>query len=162
MRLRTIVGAAALGGALSYFLDPDQGNRRRSVARDRVLAAFRRGGREAAGMAQGAAAQAQGAAQRAAAAARPEQPPPNDETLAHKVETNIFRDADVPKGKINVNAVDGVVTLRGEVDDPALIERLEAETRNIAGVRAVENLLHTPGTPAPHSEASPAGASSGE
>jgi len=70
-------------------------------------------------------------------------------TLAHKVETIIFRDADVPKGQINVNAVDGVVYLRGEVEQPDMIRELEEAARAVQGVREVENLLHTPGAPAP-------------
>jgi osmotically-inducible protein OsmY len=76
-------------------------------------------------------------------------PQPDDVTLTRKVETEIFRDADVPKGQINVNAENGVVVLRGEVDQQDLIKELEERTRKVQGVRAVENLLHTPGTPAP-------------
>jgi len=74
---------------------------------------------------------------------------PDDVTLARKVETEIFRDAEVPKGQINVNAENGVVVLRGEVDEPELIRDLEQKTRNVQGVQEVENLLHTPGTPVP-------------
>jgi hypothetical protein len=37
------------------------------------------------------------------------------------------------------------------MDRPEDIERVGAATRQIAGVRAVENLLHLPGTPAPAS-----------
>jgi hypothetical protein len=43
------------------------------------------------------------------------------------------------------------VVLRGVVDRQEDIERVEAGTRSIAGVRDLENLLHTPGTPAPAS-----------
>ena len=74
---------------------------------------------------------------------------PDDATLAHKVETELFRDADVPKGDINVNAENGVVYLRGEVADESLVEALGKSARKIHGVREVENLLHTPGTSAP-------------
>jgi osmotically-inducible protein OsmY len=74
---------------------------------------------------------------------------PDDVTLARKVETEIFRSAEVPKGQINVNAENGVVVLRGEVEEPELIGDLEKKTRNVQGVQEVENLLHTPGTPAP-------------
>jgi osmotically-inducible protein OsmY len=70
-------------------------------------------------------------------------------TLARKVETEIFRDAEVPKGQINVNAENGKVVLRGEVEKPALIKDLEERTRKVQGVREVENLLHTPGSAAP-------------
>ena len=65
----------------------------------------------------------------------------DDVTLARKVETEIFRDAEVPKGKINVNAENGKVVLRGEVDEPSLIEDLEQRTKKVQGVREVENLL---------------------
>jgi len=74
---------------------------------------------------------------------------PDDAMLAHKVETELFRDADVPKGDINVNAENGVVYLRGQVADEGLAETLGKSARKIQGVREVENLLHTPGTPAP-------------
>ena len=49
----------------------------------------------------------------------------------------------MPKGKINVNAENGKVVLRGEVDSPELIDDLVAKARNVQGVQDVENLLHT-------------------
>ena len=73
----------------------------------------------------------------------------DDVTLARKVETEIFRDAGTPKGKVDVNAVDGVVWLRGEVKRPEQIKELEAQVRAIPEVQGVENLLHLPKTPAP-------------
>jgi hypothetical protein len=136
------------GIALTYFFDPDEGKRRRHVARDRFLAFFRRGGRKAARQAARAGAATSGLAQRAAHSARDEEPPGDDVTLARKVETVIFRDADVPKGKINVNAEDGVVYLRGEANTPDQMKELEARARDIPGVKDVENLLHLPGAPA--------------
>jgi len=56
---------AALGAALAYFLDPETGNRRRSMARDRVLAFFRRTGRQAGRAGQAAKSQAYGVTQKA-------------------------------------------------------------------------------------------------
>lgn len=147
--MRTAIGMA-IGAALAYFLDPDQGRRRRHMARDQAAARLRRGSEQAQGAARAASAEAYGVTQKVAAAAREEEPPPNDQALAAKVESEIFRDADVPKGKINVDAADGVVTLRGEVEDEKLIEKLEKEARKISGVRDVSNLLHPPGTPAPN------------
>jgi osmotically-inducible protein OsmY len=73
----------------------------------------------------------------------------DDTTLAHRVESEIFRAADAPKGKVSVNAADGVVELRGEVEE-AQIGRLGKAARDVGGVREVHNLLHAPGTPAPH------------
>jgi osmotically-inducible protein OsmY len=40
-----------------------------------------------------------------------------------------------------VNAENGKVVLRGEVDEPSLIEDLEQRTKKVQGVREVENLL---------------------
>ena len=72
----------------------------------------------------------------------------DDVTLARKVETEIFRPADAPKGKIDVNVAEGVVWLRGEVKNQKQITAIEAEVRAIPEVRGVENLLHLPKTPA--------------
>jgi hypothetical protein len=73
----------------------------------------------------------------------------DDVGLARKVETVIFRDEAVPKGKIDVNAADGVVWLRGEAKTPEMINELEALTSAIPEVKRVELLLHLPKTPAP-------------
>jgi hypothetical protein len=61
----------------------------------------------------------------------------------------LFRDSRIPKRAISVNAENGVVFLRGEVEDRAWIERLGADAGAVEGVKAVRNLLHVPGTPAP-------------
>ncbi len=141
--------AGAFGAALAYFFDRDNGNRRRKMAVDRVGGFLRRRGREAARAGRGVAAEAYGARQKAKHLREEEKPQPDDVTLARKVETEIFRGADVPKGQINVNAEDGVVYLRGEVEQPDLIKDLEAKARNVQGVLGVENLLHAPGQEAP-------------
>lgn len=75
--------------------------------------------------------------------------PDNDQTLADKVRTEIFRRPDGPKGAVSVSAVDGIVSLRGEVPSAEEIQRLIDDTLAVTGVLRVENLLHTPGTPAP-------------
>jgi osmotically-inducible protein OsmY len=137
--------AGAIGAALAYFFDPDNGRRRRKVAVDRAGKLFRQAGRQA----QGAAAQAEGLKQKATHLKEQEKPQPDDVTLARKVESEIFRDADVPKGKINVNVEDGVVYLRGEIEERDLIKDLESQARKVQGVLAVENLLHVPGEEAP-------------
>ena len=73
----------------------------------------------------------------------------DDVTLARKVESEIFRPANSPKGKVDVNAVDGVVWLRGEVKNESQRASLEAAARAIPEVEDVQNLLHLPKTPAP-------------
>jgi osmotically-inducible protein OsmY len=149
--MKRLLGIGAAAAALTYFLDPENGARRRNVARDRALALFRQGGRKASRAGRNVASEAYGLKQKAVHRREESKPQPDDVTLARKVETEIFRDADVPKGKINVNAENGKVVLRGEVADPSMIEDLEKAARKVKGVREVENLLHPAGSPAPTS-----------
>ena len=136
---------AAFGAALAYFFDPENGKRRRTVTIDRLAALFRRHGRR---LARGAASEAYALKQKATHLREERKPQPDDVTLARKVETEIFRDPDVPKGKINVNAENGRVVLRGEADSSQMIDELVDRARKVQGVQDVENLLHTPGEPA--------------
>jgi osmotically-inducible protein OsmY len=74
--------------------------------------------------------------------------PLDDVSLARKVESEIFRPVDAPKGDVSVDVQAGVATLRGEVPEP-WISKLGDEAGHVDGVQGVQNLLHTPGTPAP-------------
>jgi osmotically-inducible protein OsmY len=117
---------AALGAALAYFFDPQNGRARRKETIKRIVQLSQR--------------------QRGRLTARAQ---PDDVTLARQVESEIFGDADVPKGQINVNAEEGRVVLRGEVESAEMIEELVSKARKVQGVQEVENLLHTPGQAAP-------------
>jgi osmotically-inducible protein OsmY len=143
--------AAGLGALLAYFFDPQSGKRRRHVTRDWVAGRARGGVRGAARAGRAVSAEAYGIKQKAAHL-REEPKDFDDVTLARKVETEIFRPEHAPKGSVNVNVEEGVVFLRGEVEQPELIEDLVDRARKVQGVREVENLLHLPGTPAPMKE----------
>ena len=67
----------------------------------------------------------------------------DDVTLARKVESELFRPADAPKGSVSVNVNDGVVELRGELPNQAQIDELGSNAKKIDGVKDVRNLLHT-------------------
>jgi osmotically-inducible protein OsmY len=134
---------AALGAALTYFFDPNSGRRRRAMARDRTVGFFRRRARAASRAGAAAGAHAYGVKQKATHL-REEPKDFDDQTLKAKVETELFRPADAPKGSVNVNVENGVVYLRGEVERPEIVSDLEAKVRKVQGVRDVENLLHTP------------------
>jgi len=138
-----------LGALIAYFFDPDNGHRRRALARDRIPALLRRSSERVEKTAQSVTSEAKATKAKVTHRKEAAKPQPDDVTLARKVETEIFRDAEVPKGQINVNAENGKVVLRGEVEKPALIKDLEKRTRKVQGVRDVENLLHTPGSAAP-------------
>ena len=134
---------AVIGAALAYFFDPQQGARRRNMARDRALAFFRQRGRELARTGRGVGAGAYGLKQKATHL-REEPKTFDDQTLKAKVESEVFRPADAPKGDVDVNVENGVVFLRGQVDRPEVVDELEARVRSVQGVERVENLLHTP------------------
>lgn len=140
------------GALLAYFLDPKSGRRRRHTARDRATSRLRRGGRRAAARARRTQSHAVGIARRTRNAARPRHREPFDDvTLARKVETEIFRDSDAPKGDISVDVQGGIAYLRGTASDE-WSEQLCTAARGVDGIKGVKNLLHPPGTPAPEAE----------
>jgi osmotically-inducible protein OsmY len=153
MKISRTLLAGAAGAAGAWFFDPQNGARRRNVTQDRIAAFFRRRKREAERQARYAEGVAHGIQHKAAAMTgqanghSPEEL--NDETLAEKVKSEIFRSADSPKGKVSVNVENGVVFLRGELKRPEDIEEIVKATQAVDGVTQVESLLHTPGTPAP-------------
>jgi len=135
--MRLIFGAA-IGAALAYFMDPERGDERRGMAMEKAGKLLQQGKQQTFGAAEYAANVAKGGSER-----------PNDPTLARKVESEIFRDDASAKGAVSVNVENGTVFLRGEVDDGEMITRLGDLAGQVDGIEGVENLLHTPGTPAP-------------
>jgi hypothetical protein len=130
------------GVAAMYFLDPANGRARRAKFTDRFGAFFRRGARRAERTGRMVAAEAYGIKQRAVNLTTPDTIPPNDETLKAKIESEVLRGDSFPKGQINVDVVDGLVTIRGRLDRPEQIDDLEQQVRKITGVIDVHNLAH--------------------
>lgn len=150
MRVLPSVIAGAAGAVTAFFLDPQSGHRRRTQALDRSAGMARRIARMTARTGRGMNAEIEGQRRRMmhAVAGEP-RPVASEETLADRVRSELFRDAEVPKGSLLINVErERVVVLRGEVKRPEMIRDLEGRVRAIPGVRDIENLLHTPGTPA--------------
>jgi hypothetical protein len=147
-RLAVLAGAAA-GAVAVYFFDPQRGRARRTQFVDWSGARLRRGWR---------ALNQLGARTGSNAAAFPQRMvslrsgprPADDLTLRDRVESEVFRHADVPKGQINLDVESGVVTIRGQVDNAFQIASVEKAVLKVPGVVGVENLLHVDGTPAPN------------
>jgi osmotically-inducible protein OsmY len=76
--------------------------------------------------------------------------PVDDKTLVDRVESEIFRDPSIPKGRVNITSRSGVVVLNGELGDESEIKRVEGAVRKVQGVIGVENFMHLPGTPSPN------------
>ncbi len=149
--LALLVGAA--GAVLQYFLDPQRGRTRRVQTKDQVLAAIRRPARRAQDRLSKSALYAQDRAKGLAhevTKSAGEEAPAEDRTLVDKVRSEVLGKPEYSGYTINVNAVDGVVTLRGELDRPELINALRDDVAEVPGVREVESFLHLPGTPPPN------------
>ena len=93
-----------------------------------------------------------GAATQQSGANQPDNPTPDDNTLRDRVETELFRRAWVPKGNINIDVVDGIVELRGQLKHQTDIDTLIKDARAVQHVKDVRSFLHLPGTPAPNKE----------
>lgn len=140
-RMRTW-GVAAAGAAAMYFLDPDRGRSRRARASDRAGARLRRLRRKAERERQYAAGVAEGLRHEG-----PARRPADDQALADRVKSQLG--PTLPLDRINLNAVDGVVELRGQLDDESDIDDVVQAVCGVTGVVEVRNLLHLPDTPAP-------------
>lgn len=121
-RLRLI----ALGAALAYFFDPDNGPERRKAAIKKLAKT------------------ADGIRLKVKA------PKPEDDVLARKVEAELFGSG-LSKDRIDVNAESGKIVLSGEADSPEMIDELVARARQVEGVDEVESLLQAPAGSAPES-----------
>jgi len=148
-RLAGVLAAFGLGVLAEYFvLDHQHAALRRHRARERGLALLRRRSRNAARRAKYLEGVAPGVAYKTAHAVPGvggHKAPPDDVTLAQKVESIAFREARVPKEHVNVNAENGVVSLRGRLERDEQITQLVRATEAVEGVRRVNNLLHTSG-----------------
>jgi osmotically-inducible protein OsmY len=147
-RLITLLFGVGIGAAAAHFLDPQSGRRRRHEIRDQAASKMHAGVDQATSTASHAAEKAKGAVS-AATPSPTRVEDADDVTLARKVETEIFRAPDAPKGDVSVDVQRGVAHLRGEVADEQWITRFGEQAEKVDGVKAVENLLHRPGTPAP-------------
>lgn len=154
-RLRWLLIGLGLGAVVQYFGDPQHGRSRRAKTTDQILARVRRPARTA---------QDQLRKKRTLARDRTrgvvhevmthdaERLPEDDRALADKVRSEALGGEQWRPYTINVNAVAGVVTLRGQLDREEQIELLEATVRGVPGVGRVESFLHLPDEPAPNVE----------
>ena len=142
----------ALGAALAYFFDPESGRRRRNVTKDQATAKVRRTTEAVQDKASYVGGKVEGVTHTVRSPGG--EPPPDDKTLADKIKSELLGGDRYPGHQVLVDAADGVVALRGEVQHPEDINELESEVRKVPGVRDVENLLHLPGTPPPNKQSS--------
>ena len=139
MRARSLLGVAgalAAGAFATFFLDPDQGRRRRAIARDRLASGLRHAAASGEALAHGLRNRTTGLV--AGARRRLSPAPVPDDVLAERVRARMGHI--VSHSSIDVQAVQGEVTLRGPVLDTE-IEGLLRAVRAVPGVHGVVNQL---------------------
>lgn len=139
--------AAGAGAATAYLFDPARGRRRRSELRDRGRATIRREWRSVERQAHYERGRVEGIAHKL----RQSSPraPEDDATLVDKIRSEVLGRI-VAGPHITLDAVAGVVTLRGQIADQDRALDIEGQVRQVPGVVDVVNLLHIPGMPAPN------------
>ena len=128
-----------IGASLMYLLDPTGGGRRRALVRDRFVHAghvignaAEATGRDVANRTSGAVARIRGA--------RHSDEPVDDRVLAERVRAQLGRNVSHPRA-IDVDAVDGVVILRGSILQSEVAGLCNSVAR-VSGVKEVVDELN--------------------
>jgi hypothetical protein len=156
----SILTGAAVGAAAAYFFDPERGRTRRALFADWAGSQTRRGWRALNQLSARTSNSAAAFPQRMVQLRSMRPRPADDLTLRDRVESEVFRNPDLPKDRINLDVQTGVVTIRGQVENAYQIANVEKAVLKVPGVAGVENLLHVDGTPAPNKAESRKSASS--
>jgi hyperosmotically inducible protein len=151
MGVPALVFGGAVGAAIAYFFDPVSGKGRRSRLRDQGMSRARhvvgdaeRRTRYLANVAQGRVTEL--------VMPGPDNKTPDDATLAQRIQSEVFGRTEVPKDRVSLDVVDGVATLRGELDSREEIQDITTRVAQVPGVVDVEVLMHLPGEPSPNKE----------
>ncbi len=145
----SVISGAAAGAVAVYFLDPQRGRARRAQFAEWSGARLHRARRALDQIRVRTGSNAAAFPQRMVSL-RSDPRLVDDLTLRDRVESEVFRNPDLPKGQINIEVESAVVTVRGQVDNAFLIATVEKAILEVPGVSGVENLLHVSGTPAPN------------
>jgi hypothetical protein len=131
------VGGLSIGAALMYLFDPERGNRRRAILRDKLLHVTHTAGEKLEVKSRDAGNRLHGLVAKTKSLRKTQ--PVSDDVLAERVRSRIGHVVSHP-GSIDVSVKDGRVTLAG----PALTRELDPlldEVERMRGVAGVENRL---------------------
>lgn len=147
-KLKTVIGAGALGAAVMWLYDPDQGARRRHRLQDVLRSRANRAEREVERKLRHERGRLEGMVHRFS---HPQHgPPADDRTLVDQIKSEVLGKERFTNHDVLVEANEGVVVLRGQVDDPVVRVELESTIEQMPGVQRVESYLHAPGEEAPN------------
>jgi BON domain len=144
--------SGAFGAFAAHFFDADRGRSRRARVRDRSQATVRHVARRLSTVTRRRIryrwGRLHGVLHRTT---HPRgHPPVDDIELVQRIRSQALRRRGFSRLPVLVEACEGNVTMRGQLDSVDDIAELERMVRQVIGVRDVTNLLHTPDTPAPN------------
>lgn len=140
-RLLWMLGGAALGAGVMYLADPQRGQARR--------AALEEHGAELARGVGSWSPSSDPAVQGAADELTPDLKDPSDAVLVERVRSDAVGPSRVRNSAIVTTVEGGVVTVRGQVDEPTDRDDLLTRIRDVDGVEEIVDLTHLPDEPAP-------------
>jgi osmotically-inducible protein OsmY len=139
------------GAAIAYLCDPQNGRGRRVRLNDQLRARLGDVRDEVERKARYVQSTAEGTVE---ALRHGGGTPADDRALMDRIKSEVLGGSRFEGHQVVVEAVDGMVTIRGEVRDREQAEELVGAVRGVPGVRAVENLTHLPGEAPPNKEPS--------
>lgn len=145
-----VTRAFLAGVGVAYFLDPQQGRRRRRVLRARLGRLLRRGARFGVTRARFTSGRLAGLVARTRHRIAPPTRSVDDQTVMQRIRSDALRDVGVPAGAVDVEVRDGVAVLRGSVENRLLADDLVDRVRGVAGVQSVEDALEIVAEPPSH------------
>jgi hypothetical protein len=137
--------AFLVGAGAAYFFDPTTGKRRRHMARDRLLKAFRGTRRLTLRRLGFLGGHVRGAVAVAAHAVRRPEVATDDATVVQRIRSDALRDLGLRTKDVDVRVEHGVATLRGVVASVHEGGRLVSRVREVPGVRDVSAELRVAG-----------------
>lgn len=141
-RLAWLLGGTVLGAAAMYLADPQGGRERRAQLAEQGAELTRQAGELTRG---GTDPAVSGAADEVT----PDLKDPSDAVLIERVRSDAVGPSTARNSAIVTTVEGGVVSVRGQVDEPAQREDLLARVHDVEGVEDVVDLTHLPGQPAP-------------
>jgi hypothetical protein len=149
-KLRTWVRPIVLvgtGWGAAYFGDPVHGRGRRTQLRDQALARVRRLRRRATRKAEYLEHRMEGVKAELHGAGRPH--PADDRAVAEEIRRRI-KACPFPTSDVTIEFVEGVATLRGQLQHPEEVRTVRKAAQGAPGVNRVVSYLHLPGALPPN------------
>jgi len=139
---------AAASAAAAYFFDPQNGKARRIRVVERSGHLARDTERRTTRQARYVWHTVRGRIRHLASGEQPDLV--EDRELLDRVESELFANKSIPRGRVTFEVEGTTVILRGQLDSADEMHRIEEAVRKIPGVTGITSLFHMPGTPAPN------------